>query len=117
VSNDSEHDQEGPAEIPNVSDVFDPEFTVLLYEFKADIAAYLFEQGTRARHAPRFLKTLGVREFLPRDTVARKGGAGGVQAKQRARTEPSKASRSSPAYSSRSSATSATTASHSSSVV
>ncbi|HEV3497910.1 MAG TPA: amidase family protein, partial [Actinomycetes bacterium] len=32
-----------PADIPNVSDVFDPEFTVLLYEFKADIAAYLSE--------------------------------------------------------------------------
>jgi amidase len=32
-----------PADIPNVPDVFDPEFTVLLYEFKADIAAYLAE--------------------------------------------------------------------------
>src|SRR5918995_1209367 len=32
-----------PADIPNVPDVFDPEFTVLLYEFKADIAAYLSE--------------------------------------------------------------------------
>ena len=32
-----------PADIPNVSDVFDPEFTVLLFEFKADIAAYLSE--------------------------------------------------------------------------
>ncbi len=32
-----------PADIPNVNDVFDPEFTVLLFEFKADIAAYLSE--------------------------------------------------------------------------
>jgi amidase len=32
-----------PADIPNVTDVFDPEFTVLLFEFKADIAAYLSE--------------------------------------------------------------------------
>jgi amidase len=32
-----------PADIPNVADVFGPEFTVLLFEFKADIAAYLSE--------------------------------------------------------------------------
>ncbi len=32
-----------PADIPNVNDVFGPEFTVLLFEFKADIAAYLSE--------------------------------------------------------------------------
>jgi amidase len=32
-----------PADIPNVADISDPEFTVLLYEFKADIAAYLSE--------------------------------------------------------------------------
>jgi amidase len=38
-------------------------------------AAYGFEQGTRARHAPRFLPTLGVKEFLPRDSGARKGSA------------------------------------------
>jgi amidase len=39
--------------------------------------AYGFEQGTRVRHAPRFLPTLGVKEFLPRDTNARTriGGA------------------------------------------
>jgi amidase len=37
--------------------------------------AYGFEQGTRARHAPRFLPTLGVKEFLPRDSGARKGSA------------------------------------------
>jgi amidase len=34
-----------------------------------------FEHGTRARHAPRFLPTLGVKEFLPRDSGARKGSA------------------------------------------
>jgi amidase len=32
-----------PADIPNVADTFDPEFTVLLCEFKDDIAAYLSE--------------------------------------------------------------------------
>ncbi|HEX8929474.1 MAG TPA: amidase, partial [Actinomycetota bacterium] len=32
-----------PADIPNVADVGDPEFTVLLFEFKADIARYLSE--------------------------------------------------------------------------
>jgi amidase len=32
-----------PADIPNVNDVFEPEFTVLLFEFKADIARYLSE--------------------------------------------------------------------------
>jgi amidase len=39
--------------------------------------AYGFEQGTRARHAPRFVPSLGVKEFLPRDTNAhtRSGGA------------------------------------------
>jgi amidase len=37
--------------------------------------AYGYEQGTHHRHAPRFLPTLGVREFLPRDTNTRKPGA------------------------------------------
>src|SRR4029453_13216669 len=32
-----------PADIPNVADTFDPEFTVLLCEFKDDIAPYLSE--------------------------------------------------------------------------
>jgi amidase len=32
-----------PADIPNVADAFGPELTVLLFEFKADIAAYLSE--------------------------------------------------------------------------
>jgi amidase len=58
--------------------------------------AHGFEQGTRARHAPRFLPTLGVREFLPRDTGARRGGAAAAaraDAKARARTEMSKSQR------------------------
>jgi amidase len=54
-----------------------------------------FEQGTRARHAPRFLPSLGVKEFLPRDTNIRRGRAGdaaaataaGADGKGRARTE------------------------------
>ncbi len=29
-----------------------------------------FEQGTKARHAPKFLASLGVRDFVPRDTQA-----------------------------------------------
>ena len=56
--------------------------------------AYGYEQGTRHRHAPRFLPTLGVREFLPRDTGTRKGGpataAGRAKDRQRARTEPTR---------------------------
>ncbi len=32
-----------PADIPNVADIGNPEFTVLLFEFKADIAKYLSE--------------------------------------------------------------------------
>jgi amidase len=39
-----------PADIPNVGEIFGPEFTVLLYEFKADIRAYLSElRDTRMR--------------------------------------------------------------------
>ncbi|HEV3504257.1 MAG TPA: hypothetical protein VG637_03125 [Actinomycetes bacterium] len=56
--------------------------------------AYGFEHGTRHRHAPRFLPTLGVKEFLPRDTNTRKGDAAtAAKAKDRTRvrTEPSKA--------------------------
>ena len=56
--------------------------------------AYGYEQGTRHRHAPRFLPTLGVKEFLPRDTGIRKGGpatgSGRAKDRQRARTEPSR---------------------------
>jgi len=54
--------------------------------------AYGFEQGTKVRHAPRFLPTLGVRDFVPRDTNARKGGAGAAAratTAKRTRTEPS----------------------------
>jgi amidase len=54
--------------------------------------AYGFEQGTNARHAPRFLESLGVKEFLPRDSNTRKGAAAArAEPKQRARIEPSKA--------------------------
>jgi amidase len=35
--------------------------------------AFGFEQGTKARHAPRFLATLGTRDFVPRDTGVRGG--------------------------------------------
>jgi amidase len=47
--------------------------------------AYGFEQGTRARHAPRFLPTLGVKEFLPRDTNARTRKGGAADARKAAR--------------------------------
>jgi amidase len=54
--------------------------------------AYGFEQGTRVRHAPRFVPSLGVRDFIPRDTNARKGSAAAARAHtgHRARTEPSR---------------------------
>jgi amidase len=58
--------------------------------------AHGFEQGTRARHAPRFLPSLGVKEFLPRDPGARRGGAAAAaraDAKARARTEMAKSQR------------------------
>jgi amidase len=42
--------------------------------------AHGFEQGTRIRHAPRFLPSLGVRDFIPRDTGARAGGDAGAAA-------------------------------------
>jgi amidase len=52
--------------------------------------AYGYEQGTHHRHAPRFLPTLGVREFLPRDTNTRKPGAGDHRrAQDRGGSEPS----------------------------
>jgi amidase len=38
--------------------------------------AFGFEQGTKARHAPRFLATLGTRDFVPRDTGVRGGSRG-----------------------------------------
>ncbi|MFL5881148.1 MAG: amidase [Actinomycetota bacterium] len=55
--------------------------------------AHGFEQGTKVRHAPRFLPSLGVREFLPRDTGTRKGrpaDAARAKDRHRARTEPSR---------------------------
>jgi amidase len=55
--------------------------------------AYGFEQGTRVRHAPRFLPSLGVRDFIPRDTNARKGRASAAaraHTGRRTRTEPPK---------------------------
>jgi amidase len=49
--------------------------------------AHGFEQGTRVRHAPRFLPTLGVRDFIPRDTGARPGAAATAAPTARARAE------------------------------
>lgn len=52
--------------------------------------AYGYEQGTHHRHAPRFVPTLGVREFLPRDTNTRKPGAADHRtAQHRSGSEPS----------------------------
>jgi amidase len=50
-----------------------------------------FEQGTRVRHAPRFLPTLGVEEFLPRDTGTGKGrpATAAQPSRPRRRSEPS----------------------------
>ena len=67
--------------------------------------AYGFEQGTRARHAPRFLPTLGVKEFLPGTPTPARATPPRPPAPRpatRARTEPSKARRRSPAYRARS---------------
>jgi amidase len=55
--------------------------------------AHGFEQGAKVRHAPRFLPSLGVKEFLPRDTGTRKGrpaDAARAKDRHRARTEPSR---------------------------
>jgi len=40
--------------------------------------AYAFEQGTKARHVPKFLETLGTHDFVPRGSGSprRSGGAG-----------------------------------------
>src|SRR6266496_3348472 len=166
-----------PADIPNVNDAGGPEFTVLLFEFKADIANYLseltntsmrtladldaimsltgspswttdlvngdhfltasstpaavagfpnvtvpagfvfdelpvginfigrqwdeptliklahgFEQGTKVRHAPKFLASLGVRDFVPRDT----GVQGGSKAQSRRQGAPTAKPRGNP---------------------
>ena len=43
--------------------------------------AFGFEQGTKARHAPRFLSSLGTRDFVPRDTGVR-GGSTTQRARQ-----------------------------------
>jgi amidase len=52
--------------------------------------AYGYEQGTHHRHAPRFLPTLGVKEFLPRDTNTRKPGAADHRkARDRSGSDPS----------------------------
>jgi amidase len=37
-----------PADVPNVRELGDPEFEVLLYEFKADVEAYLTARGPKA---------------------------------------------------------------------
>jgi amidase len=55
--------------------------------------AHGFEQGTHHRHAPRFLPTLGVKEFLPRDTNARPHAGGAAdhgKARHRPGADPSK---------------------------
>ena len=36
--------------------------------------AYAFEQGTQLRHAPKFIPSLGVRDFVPRDGARGSGG-------------------------------------------
>jgi amidase len=38
--------------------------------------AYGFEQGTKARRAPRFLRTLATRDFVPRNTGVHRGSGG-----------------------------------------
>ena len=65
-----------PADIPNVNDIFGPEFTVLLFEFKHDIAAYLSELSSTSmrtladliefneRHAEQEMKWFGQEIFL-----------------------------------------------------
>jgi amidase len=45
--------------------------------------AYSFEQGTRVRHAPRFLSTLGTHDFIPHDGAT---GAGTPQRRAGVRT-------------------------------
>jgi amidase len=55
--------------------------------------AHGFEQGTHHRHAPRFLPTLGVKEFLPRDTNIRTRAGGAAdhgKARHRPGANPSK---------------------------
>jgi amidase len=55
--------------------------------------AYGFEQGTNVRHAPRYLPSLGVRDFIARDTNAGKGSrsaAARAHTGNRTRTAPSK---------------------------
>jgi amidase len=54
--------------------------------------AHGFEQGTRVRHAPRFLPTLGVRDFIPRDTGARTSRAGAAATAARADAKPAASS-------------------------
>ena len=49
--------------------------------------AYGFEQGTRVRHAPRFLPSRGVRDFSPRATGVRAGRSGAAAATARARAK------------------------------
>jgi amidase len=47
--------------------------------------AHGFEQGTRVRHAPRFLPSLGVKDFIPRDSGAPASGTGAAASTARAR--------------------------------
>jgi amidase len=47
--------------------------------------AHGFERGTRVRHAPRFLPSLGVKDFIPRDSGAPASGTGAAASTARAR--------------------------------
>src|SRR6266508_756086 len=54
--------------------------------------AHGFEQGTKVRHAPKFLASLGVRDFVPRDT----GVQGGSKAQSRRQGAPTAKPRGNP---------------------
>jgi len=49
-----------------------------------------FEQGTKARHAPKFLASLGVRDFVPRDTGVRGGSGARAQLQADLKAQPAR---------------------------